>query len=175
MTAKVKLTEKQEGFAFAVGYESKSYSEAYRENYTVSPKTLDTTIWRKASEVANNGKVTARIDYWKSQRIAESKRAFSWDFKEAEKELRAIVKKNRNDLLRAEQKGQSADPAIINTSISAIKLLNDTFDKITKDFNDLSKRKEIAEVEILENKNEVLKGSLGNKGDDEKISIELNL
>lgn len=56
MTAKGKLTEKQEGFAFAVGYESKSYSQAYRENYKVKPETLDTTVWRKAFEVAHNGK-----------------------------------------------------------------------------------------------------------------------
>ncbi|WP_285004658.1 hypothetical protein [Lactococcus garvieae] len=146
MTAKGKLTEKQEGFAFAVGYESKSYSQAYRENYKVKPETSDKTIWVKASELANNGKVTVRIDYWKSKKIEESKRAFSWDLKEAEKELRAIIKKNKNDLLRAEQLGENANPAIINTSISAIKVLNETFDKITKEYNDLQKRKEISDM-----------------------------
>lgn len=175
MTAKGKLTEKQEGFAFAVGYESKSYSQAYRENYKVKPETSDKTVWRNAYSVATNTKVSARIDYWKTQRIEESKREFSWDLKEAEKELRAIIKKNKNDLLRAEQLGENANPAIINTSISAIKVLNETFDKITKDYSDLQKRKDHAEVEILENKNELLKGSLGETNGDEKISIELNI
>ncbi|MFK4915650.1 MULTISPECIES: hypothetical protein [Lactococcus] len=146
MTAKGKLTEKQEGFAFAVGYESKSYSQAYRENYKVKPETLDTTIWSKASKIANEYKVSTRIDYWKSKKIEESKRAFSWDLKEAEKELRAIIKKNKNDLLRAEQLGENANPAIINTSISAIKVLNETFDKITKEYNDLQKRREVSDM-----------------------------
>lgn len=174
MTAKGKLTEKQEGFAFAVGYENKSYSEAYRENYKVRDGTRDKTVWNNASKLAHNTEVSARIDYWKSKKIEESKRAFSWDFHEAEKELRAIIKKNKNDLVRAEQHGENANPAIINTSISAIKLLNDTFDKITKEYNDLQKRKDNAEVEILENKNKLLEESLGG-GEDEKISIELNL
>ena len=175
MTAKGKLTEKQEGFAFAVGYESKSYSQAYRENYKVKPETLDTTIWRSAYAVASNPKVSTRIDEWKSRRIEESKRAFSWDLKESEKELRAIIKKKKNDLLRAEQLGENANPAIINTSISAIKVLNETFDKITKDYSDLQKRKDNAEVEILENKNKLLEGSLGETNGDEQISIELNI
>ncbi|WP_339000519.1 hypothetical protein VNN37_02340 [Lactococcus garvieae] len=146
MTAKGKLTEKQEGFAFAVGYENKSYSEAYRENYKVRDGTRDKTVWNNASKLAHNTEVSARIDYWKSKKIEESKRAFSWDFHEAEKELRAIIKKNKNDLVRAEQHGENANPAIINTSISAIKLLNDTFDKITKEYNDLQKRKEISDM-----------------------------
>lgn len=175
MAAKDTLTAKQEAFAFAVGYEGKSYSQAYRENYKIKSEISDKTVWVKASELANNGKVTVRIDYWKSQRIKEAKRTFSWDLKESEKELRAIIKKNKNDLLRAEQLGENANPAIINSSISAIKLLNDMFDKISKDFDELNKRKEVVEVEILENKNEVLKSSLGDDGDDERISIELNL
>ena len=111
MAAKDTLTAKQEAFAFAVGYESKSYSQAYRENYKVKPETLDKTVWRNAYSVATNTKVSARIDYWKSKRIEESKRAFSWDLKEAEKELRAIIRKNKNDLLRAEQQGEHANPA----------------------------------------------------------------
>lgn len=146
MAAKDTLTAKQEAFAFAVGYESKSYSQAYRENYKVKPETLDKTVWRNAYSVATNTKVSARIDYWKSKRIEESKRAFSWDLKEAEKELRAIIRKNKNDLLRAEQQGEHANPAIINTSISAIKLLNEMFDKITKEYDDLQKRKEVSDM-----------------------------
>lgn len=49
-------------------------------------------------------------------------------------------------MLRAEQLGENANPAIINTSISAIKVLNETFDKITKEYNDLQKRREVSDM-----------------------------
>ena len=54
-----KLTPQQEKFAQLVGHGS-SYSAAYRESYNTA-KMKPATINRKAAELANNGKITARI------------------------------------------------------------------------------------------------------------------
>lgn len=53
------LTQKQEAFAQAY-HETGNASEAYRRAYNAE-NMKEETIWRKAKEVADNGKVTARI------------------------------------------------------------------------------------------------------------------
>lgn len=54
------LTAKQEAFALAV-FEGASATEAYRRIYDVSSTTKDSTVWRKAAELMDNGKVSARL------------------------------------------------------------------------------------------------------------------
>lgn len=54
------LTPKQEAFARAY-VETGNASEAYRRAYNVGEKTKPETVWRKASEVLADGKVTARV------------------------------------------------------------------------------------------------------------------
>ena len=54
------LTAKQEGFALSV-VEGNSLAQAYRDNYDVGENTKPETVWRKAVEVMQNGKVTARV------------------------------------------------------------------------------------------------------------------
>nr|DAM36462.1 MAG TPA: Terminase small subunit [Caudoviricetes sp.] len=125
MAAKDRLTAKQEAFAFAVGYENKSYSQAYREIYTVKPETLDKTVWKRASELANNGEVSGRIDELREQKRKEVQRTLSWTLKESENELRDIIKKNKNDLIRAERQGQSAKHANNSAILGAIQQLTD--------------------------------------------------
>ncbi len=55
------LTVKQEAFAQAY-VETGNASEAYRRAYDVGENTKDETVWRKAAELMDNGKVTARIE-----------------------------------------------------------------------------------------------------------------
>lgn len=55
------LTVKQEAFARAY-VETGNASEAYRQAYNVGVNTKPETVWRKASELLSDGKVTARVD-----------------------------------------------------------------------------------------------------------------
>ncbi len=55
------LTPKQEAFAHAY-VETGNASEAYRRAYDVGENTKGETVWRKAAELMDNGKVTARIE-----------------------------------------------------------------------------------------------------------------
>lgn len=54
------LTPKQEKFCLAY-IETSNASEAYRRCYNVGENTKDETVWRKAKELLDNGKVAARI------------------------------------------------------------------------------------------------------------------
>ena len=54
------LTPKQEAFAKAY-IETGNASQAYRDCYNVGEKTKPETVWRKAQELRDNGKVTARL------------------------------------------------------------------------------------------------------------------
>lgn len=53
------LTQKQEAFCLAY-VETGNASEAYRRSYNAE-KMAEATIWRKAKDVIDNGKVKARI------------------------------------------------------------------------------------------------------------------
>jgi len=53
------LTPKQEGFCYSY-IETGNASEAYRLNYNAQNMKPE-TVWRKAQEVYDNGKVTARL------------------------------------------------------------------------------------------------------------------
>ena len=55
-----KLTEKQERFCLSY-IETGNASEAYRRNYDCS-KSTEASVWRKAKELLDNGKVAARIE-----------------------------------------------------------------------------------------------------------------
>lgn len=55
-----KLTHKQERFAQLVA-DGCNHSEAYRQAYDVSPDCAPSTIWKRASELAADGKVAGRI------------------------------------------------------------------------------------------------------------------
>lgn len=54
------LTAKQEKFAQSVALEDMNYSDAYRSAYNTSRMT-DKSVWEKASELAKDVKVTARV------------------------------------------------------------------------------------------------------------------
>lgn len=58
-TGREMLTQKQEAFCIAY-IETGNASEAYRRSYAAD-KMAESTIWRKAKEVLDNGKVAARI------------------------------------------------------------------------------------------------------------------
>ncbi len=55
-----KLTARQEKFSQAIALEDMNQADAYRSAYNTSRMT-DKSIWEKASELAANGKVRARI------------------------------------------------------------------------------------------------------------------
>ncbi|MFK4783490.1 hypothetical protein [Lactococcus petauri] len=164
-----KLTPKQEAFAFAVGYENKNYSQAYREHYNVKEGTKDSTVWRKASELANHGKVSARIDELKEAKRKEIQRTLSWTLKESEDELRVIIKKNKNDLVRAERDGKAAKHANNSALLGAIQQLTELVKLTIPDVNEEQKlRKLTAEAEIIEKK-----ASLMEDGNSRKITVNI--
>lgn len=152
-----KLTPKQEAFAFSVGYENKSYTEAYREHYNVKEGTKDSTVWRKASELANYGKVSARIDELKEQKRKEIQRTLSWTLKESEDELRLIIKKNKNDLMRAERDGQQAKHANNTAILGAIQQLTELV-KLTLPSEDIEELGEIEDDGLIDALNNTPKG-----------------
>jgi hypothetical protein len=125
-----KLTPKQEAFAYAVGYEGKKYSRAYREIYDVKPETLDRSVWVRASELANNSKVSVRIDELKKQKLEEGRRAFSWDISETEAELRFLIGKNKKDLVVAERNNKPAKHANNVALANAVQQLTDLYFKL---------------------------------------------
>lgn len=55
-----KLTPKQEKFAQCVA-DGMTQADAYRAAYDVGINTKPETVWRKASELMNDGKVEARV------------------------------------------------------------------------------------------------------------------
>lgn len=59
------LTPKQEAFCLAF-METGNASEAYRRAYSAA-KMKSSTVWRKATELLDNGKVTARLNELRSQ------------------------------------------------------------------------------------------------------------
>lgn len=168
-----KLTPKQEAFAFAVGYENKNYSQAYREHYNVKEGTKDSTVWRKASELANHGKVSARIDELKEAKRKEIQRTLSWTLKESEDELRVIIKKNKNDLVRAERDGKAAKYANNSALLGAIQQLTDLVKLTMPDEGKRHQlRKSIAEADMAELKVELAKNS-SNETVEEKLDALL--
>ncbi|AXH73409.1 MAG: terminase small subunit [Caudoviricetes sp.] len=158
------LTPKQEEFAFLVGYKKKTYSQSYREAYKPPATKKDSSIWEAGSRIANNSKVSSRIDEYREQRLKEERRGFSWSNSEAEKELRAIITKNKNDLIRAEKKGKSVRHTTNDSIIKAIDMLNQMGYRIEDEENDLAVRKAKAETELAEEKIRMLKEANGEDG-----------
>lgn len=149
-----KLTSKQEAFAYAVGFENKNYTEAYREIYTIKPGTLARTIWNNASKLANKSEVSARIDDYKKQRRKEISRSITWDYQQAERAAKRVLGKNMNDLVRAEVLRESSKQATNNAIIESIKILNDIYEK-SQDDNLIDKLKgggEKSEAELASEK-----------------------
>ncbi len=157
MAAKSKLTAKQEAFAYAVGFENKSYSQAYRETHNVKPTTKDRTIWVKASELASYGKVSVRIEEYKSQRRKEIQRTISWDFKQAEDELKLLLKKNKNDIMRAEKSGQPAKHVNNTAILGAIQQLTELY-KLTIPDEGLEEFEEFEDDGLIKALNNTPKG-----------------
>ncbi|TYC49911.1 hypothetical protein ESZ50_04785 [Weissella muntiaci] len=161
-----KLTPKQEAFAWAVGLEGKTYTQAYKDVYDVKPTTLDKTVWRKASDVANNGKVTARIDELKRMKAVEMQRSFHWTMQDAVNELLFVIKKNRNDLLRSDRDGYAAREANNKAILGAVSQLEDLRRENDKYLSD-SNRKLRAEADIAEAKAKMLT--------DDSISVDTTI
>lgn len=167
MAAKDTLTAKQEAFAFAVGYESKSYSEAYRENYSTK-KMTDRAVWIEASKLANNPKVSLRIDELRRLRKRELSRVITWNYKKAEDVLNKVLQKNMNDLIRTEKLGQPVEKVTSSAILDTVKLLNNLYEKVTHDFSELEAAKMKAEVEMANLKVEVMQGAT-DKTTEEKL------
>ena len=85
-----KLTKKQETFCQMV-LQSESISEAYRKAYDTS-KMKDTTINRKAFELMENGKITARLNDLKENR----NKRLNYD---ADSYLRELIEMAEADML----------------------------------------------------------------------------
>lgn len=161
-----KLTPKQEAFAWAVGIEGKSYTQAYKDVYSVKPTTLDRTIWTKASEVANNGKVTVRIDELKRMKAVEMQRSFHWTMQDTVNELLFVIKKNRNDLLRADRDGRPAREANNKALLGAVDQL-ETIRRDNDKYLSDSNRKLRADADIAEAKAKMLT--------DDSISVDTTI
>lgn len=126
-----KLTAKQEAFALAVAIENMSYSEAYRKHYSARGKS-EKTVWVNASKLAKSTKVSLRIHELKKQVHKEALDSISWDFKEAEKELRFVLNANKRAILLAERAGQPAKHANNIGMLGAIKQLTEMLIAIHK-------------------------------------------
>lgn len=167
-----RLTPRQENFAYLVGYEKYTYSSAYRKAYS-SDKMKEQSIWTNASSTAKIAKVSNRIDYFREQRLKEERRKFKWTISEAESELRTVLEKNKQDLIRAEENGESAKHATNDAIIRAVDALNAMSKRIEDDENELALRKAKADAETAEIKNRLLKEKIGDEG--EKIIFDINL
>lgn len=97
-----KLTTQQEKFAQAIALEDMNQSDAYRHAYNTS-KMTDKSIWEKASELASNVKVSARVQELREKAMTP-------------KVMNAQERREKLTLL-----AQSDDP---NTAMKAIDLLN---------------------------------------------------
>lgn len=167
-----RLTPKQETFAYLVGYEKYTYSSAYRKAYS-SKNMKEQSIWTNASATAKNAKVSSRIDYYREQRLKEERRKFKWTISEAESELRAVLEKNKKDLQRAEENGESVKHATNDAIIRAVDTLNAMSKQIEDEENELALRKAKADAETAEIKNRILKEKVGDA--DDKTIYEINL
>ncbi|MEY8515187.1 hypothetical protein [Lactococcus taiwanensis] len=166
MAAKDTPTAKQEAFAFAVGYESKSYSEAYRENYSTK-KMTNRAVWIEASKLANNPKVSLRIDELRSLRKQELSRVITWNYKKAEEVLNKVLQKNMNDLIRTEKLGQPVEKVTSSAILDTVKLLNNLYEKVTHDFSELEASKMKAEVETAEIRADILRKEIAKENSDD--------
>lgn len=85
----MKLTAKQEKFAQLLGTSSITQSDAYRQAYDAKNMT-DKSIWEKASELANDGKVSERIAQLKAEYQTHLKYDAEAHFRELE-ELKQLA------------------------------------------------------------------------------------
>lgn len=83
------LTSKQEAFAQAVA-SGLSQSEAYRTTYDVGAETLNETVWEEASRIANDRKVSARIDLLKDEIAAKA----LWTREDSVRTLKSVIEGN---------------------------------------------------------------------------------
>jgi len=81
-----KLTAKQEAFAQAVA-SGKTQSDAYRASYCAS-KMTEKTVWERASVVAADNKVAARITQLKAELAAKTQEKELWS---REQSIKALV------------------------------------------------------------------------------------
>ncbi|MFK4916539.1 hypothetical protein ACI1T6_06935 [Lactococcus petauri] len=172
MAARDTLTAKQEAFAFAVGFENKNYTAAYRENYSTK-NMKDRAVWIEASKLANSPKVSLRIDELKELRRKELSRTITWDYKQAESNAKRLLVKNMNDLVRTEVVKEEMSAATNSAIIQSIKLLNEIYEKTLPDKNKEQELRRItAEADLTELKIESLKNS-SNETVEEKLDALL--
>ena len=167
-----RLTPKQESFAFLVGYEKKTYTDAYREAYDTEKMKTD-TIYVAASKLAKSDKVSTRIDEFRVDKLKEEKRKFKWTLTEAEAKLNKVIEKSLADLEAAEDKELLTHPSTNDAIIKAVEALNAIMFKISDEDNELALRKAKADAETAEIKNRILKEKVGDE--DDKTIYEINL
>ena len=80
------LTSKQEAFAQAVASGMRQ-AEAYRTSYDVSPETLNETVWEEASRIANDRKVSARVQLLKDEIAAKA----LWTREDSVRTLKSVI------------------------------------------------------------------------------------
>lgn len=83
------LTSKQEAFAQAVA-SGMTQADAYRSNYDVSSETLNETVWEEASRIANDRKVSARIELLKDEIAAKA----LWTREDSVRTLKIVIEGN---------------------------------------------------------------------------------
>lgn len=88
------LTPKQEAFCFAY-IETGNASEAYRQAYETEDMKSE-TVHRKAKELMDNGKITARIEELKAEHAERHKLTVDDLLKELE-EARILAREKDND------------------------------------------------------------------------------
>ena len=140
----MELTVKQETFC-AIFVEKGNASEAYRLSYNCA-KMKPSTVWRKAAELLENGKVTARIE-----QLQEDARL------RHEVTLDSVLDELEAARIKALEAGQCA--AAVSATMGKAKLLGMLTDKVhcTSAPEDLTKvsdeelKKRIAQIEADEN------------------------
>lgn len=172
ITSNNTLTPKQESFAYLVGYEKLTYTEAYKEAYNTEKMKID-TIYVAASKLAKSDKVSTRIDEFRADKLKEEKRKFKWTLSAAESKLMKIIDKSISDLEDAEENDQLTHPSTNDAIIKAVDSLNGILFKISDEENELALRKAKADVELAENKNRILKEKVGDE--DDKTIYEITL
>ena len=116
------LTSKQESFCKQVALDEKNYSDAYRHSYSTD-NMKDETIHRKAYELIENGKVTARIEELKASLDSKAIEKALYTREQSFNYLRdiqdkALKSEKYNDIIKAEElKGKLASLYIDTTKL----------------------------------------------------------
>lgn len=83
------LTPKQEAFCQAIA-SGMSQADAYRTCYDVGVDTLNETVWEEASRIANDRKVSTRLNFLKDEIAAKH----LWTREDSVRTLKSVIEGN---------------------------------------------------------------------------------